>query len=416
MKNPIPTIKAVSPTPEVVHQPPFGTPERRIDPQRNELSEGQHIARSMERLRGVGLTMKAVNGFLNKAPDPELKKELCISVSDLDLLRWFVLASTDYILDNVVNRPFSTEKEAERRIDPFRGRFAPNEHAARAIERFSQKGETASFHDTPIEQIRGGRAFIRALRRIKAIRGPFDIERTLENDYSDAVTLTTLNDGDLPHPSIDDVKHTLQILNADELAVINSMSKPVLQILPVFETEADPISVHPIVSEGRMHEGFHSCSTHIIHIPDLYLFPDTPTVNSGVELSGIEIPLNIAEQFGRIEKNKIVGWDIAITEGENCIKTEKETTSKGGSGIDLRRYLYLLRHSLLDGNLDGAIDDWSSEKPGEDTQLTILSGEATDEGVLCITYYSDENAVGLFQEPLGSESSSYRASVMKRWG
>jgi hypothetical protein len=273
-----------------------------------------------------------------------------------------------------------------RKVDPNRTILTDEQHAVRALNRFVGPDAKEYFDETLDTKFGGqeadiyypghtwdscGKQFRMAVADIlrnPEIRGPIDIKRFVGAHYEEARDLTPLQEGDVSYPSIDDAIKAFADLTPDELRIINAMSRPVFQILPIISTHRYLKDMKSLYGEIK----------HIELIQDSLKKAD--------------------ERDGTSNDETIRGWDVAISEGDGSAKFFTDSVS-GMSNLgkrinwvsenfpnmemDLKRYFKLFQAEPNGNRLD-ALDYGQS--------MTVLNGELDigDESVPCASsYYPD---------------------------
>jgi len=196
-------------------------------------------------------------------------------------------------------------------------------------------------------------------------RGPIDIKKFVGRHFKAAKALSTVKEGDKPFPSVEDVVISLADLGPEELADINQMQKPVLQLLPV-------TSSHQVLRDLNGNKPMDGQVDAVVSPVTKRAF-ESADARDGVT-GGVET---------------IVGWNVAITEGadvpgvlkgDNVDENLEDrlawfSSVHGNRGIDLKRYIKLQQAGFAKKPARPVDDLW-----GQDDVWTMLNGEPIRNG------------------------------------
>ena len=254
----------------------------------------------------------------------------------------------------------------KRRVDPQRIELGIVSHGARALNRFFGPNAPEDFDTTPVTQFTEAfrmRAVMRMLLDSVETHGPIDIPNFVKRRFEAAKTLTPLKEGDKPYPSIESAISSLSDLTQEELADINHMKRPVLQLLPIVNS-----------------------SRYIENLGIALRARGQKALVDGID----EKVLNRADRRAHTTFNQgIAGWNIAITEGadypellkgdDNCKsignRMEWFKAAHGDRGIDTLRYAQL-QQAKISQDPPSPVDD---SHRANDTS-SILAGEPVFRG------------------------------------
>lgn len=294
--------------------------------------------------------------------------------------------------------------EERRRIDPQRTVLPLEAHGARALNRFVGP-EASDLDATTAKDFTEGddmRDVMEGFLEQRELRGPINVERFVAKHFEAAKALNTVKEGDKPCPSIEDAVRNFADLSPEELADINQMQKPVFQLWPITGSKRN---LEDLNGNKPMNGQV-----------DAYVSPWTKgaleraDARDGVTDSG----------------EKIVGWNIAITEGTNApdvlegddVDKRLEDrlawfqTAHPNRGTDLKRYMKLQQAGFAKKTARPVDDFW-----GQDKTWTMLNGEPIHEG--CVAggnWRADVRLVLLSERDVNvqSDCARFRLSVMRR--
>lgn len=293
--------------------------------------------------------------------------------------------------------------EERRKVDPQRTGLPLKAHGARALDRFVGP-EASDFDSTTAKDFTEGddmRNVMEGFLEQRELRGPINIERFVGKYFEAAKTLNTIKEGDKPFPSVEDAIKHFADLSPEELADINQMQKPVFQLLPIAFSERNLKDLNGNKPMDKQ--------------VDVCVSPWTEKALKRADVrDGIE------------NRETIVGWNIAITEGINAPdilegddvnkkledRLEWFQTAHPNRGADFKRYMKLQQAGFAKETAR-PVDDFF----GEDSTWTVLNGESIHEGCVAGGFWDVSSRQVVLVEHYVNfqfDRARFRLSVMRR--